>query len=83
MTWLHGMTAAAAVGVLLAVLGATWPMLMPVLERAWTMAAGYFPSPDVASAVANGLRLSAMLGLIAAAILVVAPLALYFALSDD
>ena len=83
MTWLHGVTAAVAVGVMLAVIGVAWPMLMPMLERAWTMAAGYFPSADVANAVANGLRLSAMLGLIAAAMLVVAPLALYFALSDD
>jgi hypothetical protein len=83
MTWLHGITAAVAVGVLLAVTGVTWPMLMPVLERVWTIVAAYFPSADVAAAVASGLRLSAMLGLIAAAILVVAPLALYFALSDD
>ncbi len=83
MTWLHGITAAVAVGVMLAVIGVTWPMLMPVLERLWTMVAGYFPSADVANAVANGLRVSAMLGLIAAAILLLAPLALYFALSDD
>lgn len=83
MTWLHGITAAVVVGVMLAVIGVAWPLLMPVLERGWTMVAAYFPSADVANAVANGLRLSAMLGLIAAAILVVAPLALYFALSDD
>jgi hypothetical protein len=83
MTWLHGITAAVAVGVMLAVLGAAGPMLMPTLERVWGIAAAYFPSADVASAVANGLRLSAILGLIAAAVLVVAPLALYFALSDD
>ena len=83
MTWLHGITAAAAIGVLLAVMSAAWPMLTPMLERGWTMAAGYFPSADVAVAVANGLRLSAMLGLIVAAILLLAPLVLYFALSDD
>ena len=83
MTWLHGITAAVAVGVMLALISAAWPMLVPMFERVWTLAAGYFPSADVASAVANGLRLSAMLGLIAAAILVLAPLALYFALSDD
>jgi hypothetical protein len=83
MTWLHGITAAAAIGALLAVMSAAWPMLTPMLERGWTMAAGYFPSADVATAVANGLRLSAMLGLIGAAILLLAPVALYFALSDD
>jgi hypothetical protein len=83
MTWLHGITAAAAIGVLLAVMSAVWPMVTPMLERGWTMAAGYFPSADVATAVASGLRLSAMLGLIGVAILLLAPLALYFALSDD
>ena len=83
MTLLHGITAAVAVGVMLAVLGATWPMVAPVLERLWTTLAGYFPSADVASAVADGLRMSALLGLIGAAILLLAPLALYFALSDE
>ena len=83
MTWLHGITAAVAVGVMLAVIGVAWPMLMPALERGWTMVAAYFPSADVANAVASGLRLSAMLGLIAAAILIVAPLAVYFTLSRD
>ena len=83
MTWLHGITAAVAVGVMLAVMSAAWPMLTPIVERGWTMAAGYFPTADVATAVANGLRLSAMLGLIAAAILIVAPLAVYFTLSRD
>jgi hypothetical protein len=83
ITWLHATTAAVAIGVMLAAIGVTWPMLMPLLEHGWTIAAAYFPSADVASAVASGLRLSAMLGLIAAAILVVAPLALYFALSRE
>ena len=83
MTWLHGITAAAAIGVLLAVVSAAWPMVTPMIERGWAVAAGYFPSADVANAVANGLRLSAILGLIGAAILLLAPLALYFALSDE
>jgi len=83
MTWLHGITGAAAIGVLLAAISAAWPMVMPMLDRGWAMAAGYFPSADAATAVANGVRLSAMLGLIAAAILLLAPLALYFALSDE
>jgi hypothetical protein len=83
MTWLHGMTAAAAVGVLLAVFTLAWPLLPPMLESGWTLVAGYFPNPEVASAMANGLRVSAFVGLAAAAILVLAPLALYFALSDD
>ncbi len=83
MTWMQAITAAAALGVLLALLGAAWPIALPMLERAWTMAAAFFPSPEAANAMANGLRLSAFIGLIAAAILLLAPLALYFALSDD
>ena len=83
MTWLHGITAAVTIGVMLAAMSAAWPMLTPIVARGWTLAAGYFPTADVATAVANGLRLSAMLGLIAAAILIVAPLAVYFTLSRD
>ncbi len=74
---------AAAIGVLLAVIGVAWPLVLPILDRGWALAAGWFPSADVAYAVANGLRLSAMIGLIAAAVLLLAPLALYFALSDE
>jgi hypothetical protein len=83
ITWLHGITGAAVIGVLLAVISAAWPLVLPMLDRGWALAAAYFPSADAATAVANGLRLSAMLGLIAAAVLLLAPLALYFALSDE
>jgi len=37
----------------------------------------------VTSALAGGLAMSAGVGIIAAAVLIVTPLALYFALSDD
>jgi hypothetical protein len=83
ITWLHGITGAAVIGVLLAVVSAAWPLVLPILDRGWSLAVAYFPSADAANAVANGLRLSAMLGLVAAAVLLLAPLALYFALSDD
>jgi hypothetical protein len=43
----------------------------------------YLPSPEVATALAGGLRQSLMIGAIAAALLVLTPLALYFVLSDD
>ncbi len=83
MTWLHGVTAAAAVGVLLAAFTLAWPMLTPISEGVRTIAVSYWPRPDVASAMANGLRTIAIVGGAAAAILVLAPLALYFALSDE
>ena len=41
------------------------------------------PSAEVTAAIADGLRLSAMAGALAAALMIVAPLAIYFALSDD
>jgi hypothetical protein len=83
ITWLHAITAAMAVGVLLAVATAAWPFLPPVADRVWSVAVGFFPNADVAAALASGLRLTAMLGALAAAILVLAPLAVYFALSRE
>jgi hypothetical protein len=47
------------------------------------VAVGFFPNAEVAAALASGLRLSAMLGLLGAAFLVLAPLAVYFALSRE
>jgi hypothetical protein len=83
MTWLHGITGAIAVGLLLALCSAAWPMLGPLAAHAWAAVVPLFPSADVAAALAGGLRLSLMLGLAVAAIILLAPLALYFALSDD
>jgi hypothetical protein len=83
ISWLHAITGAIAIGVLLAILTVTWPFLSPMADRAWIVVAGFFPNADVASALASGLRLSAMLGLLAAALLLLAPLAVYFALSRE
>ena len=41
------------------------------------------PSPEVTNALAGGLAMAAGVGVVAAAILIIAPLALYFAFSDD
>ena len=83
ITWLHAVTGAIAIGVLLAMLTAAVPLLSPLTERAWAVAVGFFPNAEVATALASGLRLSAMLGLLGAALLVLAPLAVYFALSRE
>ena len=84
MTVMHGITAAIAVGVLLAIGTAAWPMLAPLGERAWAFAITFFPNPEVASSLAWGLRQSALLGILGAALLVLAPLlAIYFALSRE
>ena len=83
ISWLHAITGAIAIGVLLAILTVAWPFLTPMADRAWIVVAGFFPNADVAAALASGLRLSAMLGLLAVAFLLLAPLALYFALSRE
>jgi hypothetical protein len=83
ISWLHAITGAIAIGVLLAILTVAWPFLSPMADRAWIVVSGFFPNTEVASALASGLRLSAMLGLLAAVFLLLAPLALYFALSRD
>ena len=83
MTWMHGITAAIVLGVFLAALTAMWPFLPPLLVSVRALADGYAPSPDVVAAIAGSLRLSAILGVGAAVFMIVAPLAVYFVLSDD
>jgi hypothetical protein len=83
ITWLHAITGAMAIGVLLAILTVASPFLPPLGDRAWAVAVSFFPNAEVAEALASGLRLSALLGLAAAAFLLLAPLALYFVLSRE
>ena len=83
MTWMHAVTAAVTIGLLLAAVTAAWPWLAPLGDRALTLALGFIPNADVASALASGLRQMAMVGLIAVAVLVAAPLAVYYVLSGD
>lgn len=83
MTWMHAITAAIVLGVSLAAVSALWPLMPGAVNAVREIAADFFPSRDVADAIAGGLARSLMLGLIGAALLVLAPLALYFALSDD
>ena len=83
MTWMHGITGAVVLGALLAAVSAVWPSLPGLARNAWSVAVEYMPSPEVAGALASGLRLSMIAGVMIAAVLIVAPLALYFVLSDD
>jgi hypothetical protein len=84
MTVMQGITAAIALGVLLAVGTLAWPMLPPWGERAWAFAITFFPNAEVAASLAGGLRQSALLGLLGAVLLVLAPLlAIYVALSRE
>lgn len=84
MTMMHGITAAIALGVLLAIATVAWPMLAPWADRAWLFAVSFFPNAEVATSLASGLRQTALLGMLGAALLVLAPLlAIYFALSRE
>ena len=83
ITWMHGITGAIAAGVLLAALTAAWPMLPGAIDTVRTMARQFFPSAEVAEAITTVISQSLLIGAIAAVFLVLAPLALYFALSDD
>lgn len=83
MTWMHAITAAIVVGAVLAAVTAIWPSVPGVVTSTWAFARQYFPDPEIAAAVGDGLRLSLVVGLVGAAIMLLAPLALYFVLSDD
>jgi len=83
MTWMHAITGAIVIGAMLAMVSAAWPMIPELLSTIRTIGKDYLPSPEVASALAGGLRQSLLIGSIAAALLVLTPLALYFVLSDD
>lgn len=83
MSWMHAITAAIVLGVFLAAVTAVWPMLPGAINTIRAVSLEVFPSPEVAKAIAGGLTQIAGLAIIAAAIMVIAPLALYFALSDD
>jgi hypothetical protein len=83
ITWMHGITAAIVAGVLLAVVTTVWPMLPGAIDIVKTSARQLFPSAEMAGAVAGALQRSLLIALVAAVLLVLAPLALYFVLSDD
>jgi hypothetical protein len=84
MTWMHAITGAIVLGVFLAGLTAVWPMLPGLLNMMIrAVSSDMLPSPEVTNALAGGLAMAAGVGVVAAVILVIAPLALYFAFSDD
>jgi hypothetical protein len=83
MTWMHAITGAIVLGVFLAAMTAVWPMLPGAFNMIRGLGMEVFPSTEVARAIAGGLTQIAGLAVIAAALMVIAPLALYFALSGD
>ena len=83
MGWMHAITGAVVLGVFLAIVTAVWPMVPGVVQTLRTASADLFPRTEVATAIAGGLAQTVMIGVIAGALLLLAPLAVYFVLSDD
>jgi hypothetical protein len=83
LTWLHGIAGACAVGVAWAVLGMAWPSLREMASWFTFEAFGADSRmADVAAFVTAALLRSLPLAFVVAC-LVLAPVALYFALTDD
>ena len=83
MSWMHAITGAIVVGVFLAAVTAVWPMLPGAISMVRALSLEIFPSAAVAKAIAGGLTQIAGLAIIAVALMVIAPLALYFVRRRD
>jgi len=83
MTWMHAITGAIVLGVFLSGLTAVWPLLPAGVGTVRDAANRFLPSAEVTSAIAGGLAQSVVVGLVAGAVLIITPLALYVVLSDD
>ncbi len=83
MTWLHGVTAAIAIGIMLAVVGMAWPTIASGADWLRGVALPLIANAEVSAAVGGVLRQSMMIAAFAAACLVIAPVLLYFALAND
>ena len=84
LTWLHGIAGACAVGVACAVIGMAWPSLREM--AAWFTFEAFGADSrmaDVAAFVTAAMLRSLPVAFVVAACLVIAPVALYFALTDD
>jgi hypothetical protein len=83
MTWLHGITGACMAGVMLAALTLAWPSI--VGAASWIKGQLLFAAAggNASGVVSMALGQSLVLGVIAAVALLLTPVVLYFALSDD
>lgn len=83
MTWLHGMTAAITIGVMLALAGMAWPSLVGGAEWARDTVTPLVTNAEVSGVVGGVLRQSVFIAVGAAACLLLAPILLYFVLSNE
>jgi len=84
LTWVHGIAGACAVGVACAVIGMAWPSLRELASWLTFETFGVDSGmADVAAFVTAAMQRSLPLAFVVAACIVLAPVALYFALTDD
>jgi hypothetical protein len=84
LTWLHGIAAACAVGLTIAAVGMAWPTLREIGAWLGAQTLGVDTGvADVAALVTGALQRSLPLAFVVAACIVLAPVALYFVLTDD
>ena len=84
LTWLQGIAGACAVGLVCALIGILWPSLRETASWLTFETLGLDSRiVDVAALVTAAMQRSLSLAFFVAACIVLAPVALYFALSDD
>ena len=84
LTWLHGIAAACAVGLAVAVIGMAWPTVKEITAWLTMQILGTDSGlADVVVLMGAAFQKSLPLAFVVAACIVLAPVALYFALSDD
>jgi hypothetical protein len=83
MAWLHGVTAAITIGILLAVIGVAWPTIVETTGWAREAVTPLVSNGEVSGLVSGILRQTILIAVAAAACLLLAPVLLYFVLSDE
>jgi hypothetical protein len=83
LTWSHGVAGACALGLAVALIGLAWPAVRDAVAWVSTFAFHAAPFHEASTFLGATLRGAVMAMLVAAVCLVIAPVALYFALSDE
>jgi hypothetical protein len=84
LTWSHGIASACAIGVMMALLGFAWPVVHEAAGFVMARALEAVPLGDAAATlVTTSAHGNVALMFVAAACILFAPVALYFALSDE
>lgn len=84
LTWFHGIAGACAVGLAYALIGMAWPSIRGMAAWLSTATLGVDSGiGDVAALMSVALQKSLPLAFVVAACIVLAPVALYFVLSED